>query len=166
MIFLLKEILSPIKMFFFRIKLARQGNIVMKNCVLKNVIFSKNALIEPNNRLIGSEKITIGSNFYINVGCHILGEVTIGDNVLIGPKTVIWGRDHGIKKDVIMNQQPHKNVPIFIGNDVWIGANVTILKGITIANGAVVGAGSVVTKDVPENAIVVGNPARIVKYRN
>jgi maltose O-acetyltransferase len=166
MIFLIKEFFQPLKMFFVRAKLASKGHVVMKNCVLKNVILTENALIEPNNRLIGQKTIKIGKNFHINVGCHILGDVTIGDNVLIGPKTVIWGRDHGIKKNMIMNQQGHTDAPIVIGNDVWIGANVTILKGITIADGAIVGAGSVVTKDVPEYAIVVGNPARVVKYRS
>ncbi|MBE0376693.1 hypothetical protein PPRY_a2636 [Pseudoalteromonas prydzensis ACAM 620] len=64
-----------------------------------------------------------------------------------------------------MREQPHKQLPITIGNDVWIGANVTILKGVTIASGAIVGAGSVVTKDIAENSIVVGNPARTVKQR-
>lgn len=54
---------------------------------------------------------------------------------------------------------------VVIGNDVWIGANVIILGNITIGDGAVIGAGSVVTKDVPSYAIVVGNPARIIRYR-
>jgi acetyltransferase-like isoleucine patch superfamily enzyme len=52
------------------------------------------------------------------------------------------------------------------GDRVWIGANVTILKGVTIGNDAVVGAGSVVTKDIPEKAIAVGVPAKVIKYRS
>jgi acetyltransferase-like isoleucine patch superfamily enzyme len=67
---------------------------------------------------------------------------------------------------VAMKGQTHRKAPIHIGDDVWIGANVTILKGIRIGSGAVVGAGSVVTRDVPDLAIVVGNPARIIRYRN
>ncbi|ERJ32739.1 CatB-related O-acetyltransferase [Campylobacter concisus] len=52
-----------------------------------------------------------------------------------------------------------------IGNDVWIGANSVILKGVNVADGAIVGAGAVVTKDVPEYGIVVGNPAKLLKFR-
>lgn len=58
-----------------------------------------------------------------------------------------------------------KKYAIVIENDVWIGANVTLLEGIRIGNGAIVGAGAVVSKDVPEYSIVVGNPARIIRYR-
>jgi acetyltransferase-like isoleucine patch superfamily enzyme len=64
-----------------------------------------------------------------------------------------------------IRMQEHIKQSISIGDDVWIGANVTILKGVNIANGVVIGAGSVVIKDIPEYAIVVGNPARIIKYR-
>lgn len=55
--------------------------------------------------------------------------------------------------------------PVIIGNDVWIGRNVTILQGVTIGDGAVLGTNTVVAKDIPPYAIVVGNPARIIKYR-
>jgi acetyltransferase-like isoleucine patch superfamily enzyme len=133
--------------------------------VFSRVQFIGTAYIEPYCRLIGQPKIIIGDNFYLNSGCHLLGEIYFGNNVLVGPKTVIWARDHGFNKDDLIFKQPHKSLPITIGDDVWIGANVTILKGVTIARGAVIGAGSVVTKDIPEYAIVAGNPATIVKYR-
>ena len=64
-----------------------------------------------------------------------------------------------------MNTQPYYRKPIVIGDDVWIGACAIILKGVTINNGAVIAAGAVVTKDVEPYAIVAGNPARIIKYR-
>jgi acetyltransferase-like isoleucine patch superfamily enzyme len=102
---------------------------------------------------------------YLNAGCHMLGNIKIGDDVQIGPKTVIWGRDHDISRDKLIREQGHIKRDILIGNDVWIGANATILKGVTIGNGAVIGAGSVVTKDVPEYAVVVGNPAKVIHYR-
>jgi acetyltransferase-like isoleucine patch superfamily enzyme len=65
-----------------------------------------------------------------------------------------------------MCEQPHTYKKITIEDDVWIGANVTVLKGINIGTGAVVAAGSVVTKDVPNFAIVAGNPAKVIKIRN
>lgn len=123
------------------------------------------ATIEPYCRLIGDDRIRIGKDFYMNSGCHILGNITIGDNVMIGPKSIIWGRDHGMKKGTPMNMQAHIKEDIVIGSDVWIAANVTILKGVSIGHGAVIGAGAIVIKDIPDNAVVVGNPTRILRYR-
>ena len=124
------------------------------------------AVIEPYCRLNGDPKITIGDHFYMNANCHLLGEITIGNDVQIGPQTVIWGRDHGMKKDVLIRTQPHNKKSIHIDDDVWIGAHVTILKGVHIGKGAVIGAGSVVTNDIPEYAIAVGNPVRVIRYRS
>lgn len=160
-----KSFKNKIKLFIKKQFLKRKGVVIHNNCTFGGVEFKGKAIIEPYCRLMGDPKIVIGNNFYMNAGCHILGEIIIGDDVMVGPKTVIWGRDHGILKDKLMRNQPHNKMPIVIGSDVWIGANVTILKGINIGNGAVIGAGSVVAKDVPEYAIVVGNPAKVVKYR-
>nr|WP_010383587.1 DapH/DapD/GlmU-related protein [Pseudoalteromonas rubra] len=155
------SIIQIVKRYSLRLK----GVFLYNNTVCSNVEFRGTAKIEPYCRLVGAPKISFGNNFYANAHCHFLGEITFGDDVMIGPKTVIWGRDHGIELGKPMKSQPHINAPINIGNDVWIAANVTILKGVTIGNGAVIGAGSVVTKDVPENAIAVGNPAKVIKYR-
>ena len=65
-----------------------------------------------------------------------------------------------------MTFQSRTEADIVIGNDVWIGANSVITAGVRINDGAVVAAGSVVTKEVPENAIVGGVPARVIKYRS
>lgn len=138
---------------------------IYNNTVFSGCDFLGKAIIEPYCRLSGDPKIIIGNNFYLNAYCHLLGNISFGDNVMVGPKTVIWGRDHGMVLGSPMNSQPHIKADIKIGSDVWIAANVTILKGVTIGNGAVIGAGAVVTKDIPEYAIAVGNPARVVKYR-
>lgn len=157
--------IADIYFFFRRMGLLTKGVNIGDHCAFVRVKFLGKAKIEPYCRMIGDPEIVIGDTFYMNVGCHILGNIVIGNDVQIGPKTVIWGRDHGIRRDKLIREQPHVKKTISIGNDVWIGANVTILKGVTIGDGAVVGAGSVVTKDVPSYAIVAGNPARVIKER-
>ena len=148
-----------------KLPLTFRGVHIGDHCSFIRTTFFGSAKIEPYCRMNGDPKITIGTHFYLNAGCHLLGEIRIGDDVQIGPKTVIWGRDHGISKERLIREQPHVKRPITIGNDVWIGANVTILKGVTVGDGAVIGAGTVVTKDVPPYAIVVGNPAKVIRYR-
>ncbi len=160
-----KTIPNRIRLFFQKKKLKKRGVRIHNNTVFNNVEFKGKAKIEPYCRLIGEKKIVVGHEFYANANCHFLGDITFGDHVMIGPKTIIWGRDHGISKGTPMNDQKHVSKPVVIGDDVWIGAGVIILKGVVIGNGAVVGAGSVVTKNIPENAIAVGNPARVIKFR-
>ncbi len=160
-----KNIVHAFKLRLKRLALRRKGVIIHNNVVFSGVVFRGSATVEPYCRIIGVPQITVGNNFYLNTHCHILGEITIGDNVQIGPKVVIWGQDHGINKDQLICEQVRVSLPITIGDDVWIGTHAMILKGISIGKGVVVGAGSVVTKNIPDYAIVVGNPARIVKYR-
>ena len=162
---MIRTLLSKIRSTQLRLSYSKKGIIVASNTKLANVNFCGTATISEFCRLIGDPEISIGNNFYANVDCHFLGDISIGNDVLIGPKTIIWGRDHGIKKDIPIREQPHNKEPIKIGNDVWIGAGVTILKGIEIADGAVIGAGSIVTKSIPKNAIAVGNPAKVLSYR-
>lgn len=148
-----------------RLKLRRSGVIVRNNSVVCGVEFMGPAVIEPYCRLSGDPTITIGSNFYMNAGCHVVGDVQIGDDVLLGPKVVLWSRDHGTSVGTLIRLQPRENAPITVGDDVWIAAGAIVLKGVTIGPGAVIGAGSVVTRDVPANAIAVGNPARVIGHR-
>ena len=161
-----KTFRSKIIIFIKRIALRRRGIVIHHDTVFSGVTFNGTAVIEPYCRLNGDPKIHIGDNFYLNAGCHLLGNITIGRDVMIGPKTVIWGRDHQMELGKPMKEQEHIKQDVIIGDDVWMAANVTILKGVTIGNGAVIGAGAIVTKNIPEYAIAVGNPAKVVKYRN
>lgn len=145
----------------------RQGIRLGRNMkISSNVRIGKESALEDGCRVIAEPRIVIGDHFYANAYCHMLGDITIGNDVILGPKVTIWARDHGTAKDVPMRLQPHVAAPIVIGDDVWIGASAVILKGVTIGRGAVVAAGCVVTKDVPEWAIVAGVPARIIKHRS
>lgn len=160
-----KTLKNSIRIWLEKKLLRRKGVKIFNNTVFSGCTFRGAAVIEPYCRLSGDPIINIGKNFYLNAHCHLLGNITIGDDVMIGPKTVIWARDHGISMGVPMKSQPHIKEDVVIGNDVWIAANVTILKGVKIGDGAVIGAGSVVTKNIPSYAIAVGNPARVIKYR-
>lgn len=163
---LLKSLLIPLYIFFYRILLFISKRVEIGNgCYIKSVKFSGKARIEDRCRLSGQPRIKIGNNVYVNAGCHLLGDITIGDNVIVGPQTIFWGRDHGVELGSLINKQPHINGPIIVNEDVWIGAHVTILKGVTIGQGAVVAAGAVVTKDVPNGSIVAGVPAKIIRMR-
>ena len=110
------------------------------------------------------KKIYIGNNFTGNYNLTILDirEVYIGDNVMIGPNTLISTVGHPLSP---MGRRQHLGIakPIRIGNDVWIGGNVTILPGVKIGSNVVVAAGAVVTKDVPDNTLVGGVPAGKIK---
>lgn len=106
--------------------------------------------------------ITIGKNVFINFDCTFLalGGITIEDDVLIGPKVSLITENHPL------NPEERKGLtgkPILIKKNAWIGANATILPGVTIGENAVVAAGAVVSKDVPDNTIVGGIPAKFIK---
>lgn len=112
--------------------------------------------------------ITIGQHSGINPFSVIYGTggVTIGDNTRIASHTVIVASNHNFDDPTKnIHEQGVSKKGIVIGNDVWIGAGVRILDGVTIGDHVVVGAGSVVTKDILENAIAVGVPARVIRFR-
>lgn len=110
------------------------------------------------------KNIFIGDDFTGNFNLTILDirEVYIGNNVMIGPNTLITTVGHPLSPKARRGYMA-KAAPVRIGNDVWIGGNVTILPGVTIGNNVVVAAGAVVTKDVPDNSLVGGVPARIIR---
>ena len=111
------------------------------------------------------KNLTLGKRVFINAGCTFQdqGGIVIGDDCLIGHNTVMATLNHDLAPSRRADMHP---APIIIGRNVWIGSNATILAGVTIGDNAVVAAASVVTKDVPENSIVVGSPARVIRTVN
>lgn len=110
------------------------------------------------------KNIFIGNDFTGNHNLTILDirEVYIGNHVMIGPNTLITTVGHPLSP--MGRRQYHASAqPVRIGNDVWIGGNVTILPGVTIGNNVVVAAGAVVTKDIPDNTLVGGVPAKKIR---
>jgi len=107
----------------------------------------------------------IGKNVFINFDCVFLdlGGITIEDGVLIAPKVSLLSEGHPIEPE---NRQALVPKAIHIKKNAWIGANATIMRGVTIGENAIVAAGSVVSKDVPDNTIVGGVPAKIIKQIN
>ena len=108
------------------------------------------------------KNITIGKNVFFNTGCTFQdrGGITIGDGTQIGQNVVLVTLNHGIAPEKRHITYPF---PIVIGQNVWIGANATILPGVTIGRNAIIAASAVVSKDVPENAVVAGVPAKVIK---
>lgn len=104
----------------------------------------------------------IGKNVFINFDCVFLdlGGIVIEDNVMLAPKVSLFTEAHPLEPD-----NRHALIPksIHIKKNAWIGAGATILQGVTIGENAVVAAGAVVSKDVPDNAVVGGIPAKIIK---
>ncbi|RIV41860.1 sugar O-acetyltransferase [Flagellimonas pelagia] len=108
------------------------------------------------------KNLKLGKNVFINFDCTFLdlGGITIEDQVLIGPKVSVLSEGHPIDP---AKRQSLSTAPILIKKNAWIGANSTILKGVTIGENSIVAAGSLVNKDVPDNVIVGGVPAKILK---
>jgi len=122
------------------------------------------AVIRPPFHCDYGFNIALGSGVFLNFNCVILDvvQVTIGDSTQIGPAVQIYTADH--PPDAELRRAGYEfGRPVSIGSNVWIGGGAIILPGITVGDNAIIGAGSVVTRDIPEGAIVAGNPARLMK---
>lgn len=112
--------------------------------------------------------LSIGCNSSIGRDCQLANDVTIGDDVMMAPEVIIFSVSHETSDTSMpMRLQGNKSPnPVNIDNDVWIGQRAIILPGITIGKGAIIASGAVVTKDVPDFAVVGGNPAKVIKTRS
>lgn len=114
--------------------------------------------------------VDYGTNIQMGTGCFVnfggmffdVAPITIGDDVLFGPNVQLLTPLHPIEPQV-RREKWEAARPITIGDNVWIGGGAIVLPGVTIGENAIIGAGSVVTKDIPANAIAVGNPCRMMR---
>jgi maltose O-acetyltransferase len=111
--------------------------------------------------------LEVDDNFYANHGCTILdcNKIKIGKNCLLAPHVCISAATHPIDPTLRAAGKEY-TAPVTIGDNVWIGANATICPGVTLGDNVVVGAGAVVTKDFPNNVVIGGVPAKILKKVN
>ncbi|WP_420196379.1 sugar O-acetyltransferase [Lapidilactobacillus dextrinicus] len=137
---------------------------------LERTLFGKagqNLYVNPPINVDYGCHITVGDNFYANMDCIFLdvNRVTIGNNVMVGPRVGFYTAGHPIVADIRIEDLEFGS-PIVVEDNVWIGGSTVILPGVTIGKNAIVGAGAVVTKDVPANSIVGGNPAKVIRMIN
>ena len=135
----------------------------------------KHSRVDINFHCECGKHIFIGDKVIINMNCTFLDNnyITIGNNVLIAPNVQLYTATHQVSASERFVVDWDENsgelffrtraLPITIGNDVWIGGGVIVLPGVTIGDNCVIGAGSVVTRSIPSNSLVVGNPCQVVK---
>jgi acetyltransferase-like isoleucine patch superfamily enzyme len=165
-------------------KLISRGGCIDKPCYLGARIECKLGISDGR---AGRVRVGGGSTLERDVILNAFGgEITISENVYIGPFVVIYGHggvqiganslvsmhcrilssNHTIPSaKILIRSQPDIRLATYIGADVWLGAGVTILGGVTIGDGCIIGAGSVVSRNLPPYSIAVGVPARVVGSR-
>lgn len=128
------------------------------NKLFKDV--GKNFTLQTPLQGVRFNNVRIGDNVSVMSNCLMMsaGGIMLEDNVLIAANVQLISNNHDLEKRSIITCKP-----VHIKKNCWIGAGSTILPGVTVGENSVVGAGAVVTKDVPDNVIVVGNPAKIIR---
>lgn len=129
-------------------------------------VFLRDTIIESGY----GGSLLVGAEAYIHPRCQFnahKANIRIGSGVMVAANCVFYPHNHGLSPDRPIREQPlQTNGDIVVGDEAWLGTGVIVLGGVTIGEGAVVGAGAVVTGDIPDGAIAVGVPARVVKMRS
>lgn len=178
--YILKCLLRHLTKLKLNIKYRNKKSRVSSAAVSGDIVLGKGVVI--GKRSIIGPRVKIGDYSYLNTQfgqSYIDSDVTIGKYCSIAPNVcialgnhaisfvttspILYDKKRGFVKSGKENKGNEKNT--IIGNDVWIGANANVKKGVYIGNGAIVAMNSVVTKNVPDYAVVAGNPARVIKYR-
>jgi maltose O-acetyltransferase len=137
-----------------------------RQAILQQLVgqIGENSVIDPPFYCPYGQNIYIGDHVYLNVSCTILdcNQVRIGDHVMIGPAVQVYTAAHDIQAESrIQGWEVAK--PVTIEDNVWIGGGAIILPGVKVERNSVVGAGAVVTRNVPANTVVAGNPAKVIR---
>lgn len=121
----------------------------------------KSSFLTPPFQVDCANRLFLGNNVFANHGLTVmsLGTITIDDGVMMGPEVALLTVNHEPK-----NIRVVKTGEIHLKKNAWLGARVTVLPGVTIGENAIVGSGAIVTKDIPDNTIAVGNPARVIRH--
>lgn len=145
---------------------SNEEEVEFRNHILHKIFGScgEKIFIKPPFHCDYGYNIHLGENFFANFDCVLLdaAQIHIGKNCFMGPKVCIYAVGHPMDVET-RNSGIALPAEVHIGNNVWIGGGTSILPGVNIGDNVVIGAASVVTKNVPENAVVVGNPARVIK---
>ncbi len=151
---------------FYEFNQTKSSETDKRKALLNELLMSKadNFVVEPPFFCDYGFNIKVGKNVFFNFNCIVLDvcEVKIGDNVLFGPNVQIYTATHPLDtKQRIALQEYAK--PIEIADNCWIGGGAIILPGVKIGRNSIIGSGAVVTKDIPDNVVAAGNPAKIIK---
>ena len=137
-----------------------------RRAILQQVLgqIGQDSIIEPPFHCVYGQNIYLGDHVFLNFLCTILdcNEVHIGHHVMIGPGVQIYTAAHLLQAEPRI-QGLEEAKPIVIEDRVWIGGSAILLPGVRIGRNAVVGAGAVVSRNVPANTVVAGNPARVIR---
>jgi acetyltransferase-like isoleucine patch superfamily enzyme len=140
-------------------------------CKRKFKAFADDAEFRPGAYAVACSSISIGRKVVVRPGCMLMatsnsgGEITIEDEVLLGPGVQIYTNNHRFDDPTRpVKQQGHfPDAPVVLKRGCWVAANAIVLAGVTVGENAVVGAGSVVTRDVPRGVVVAGSPAKAIR---
>ena len=138
----------------------------------RRITLGRGVAISPTASFANAEHISLGDGSHVGTHCYLwagrttVGKIEIGRHLLLGPNVFITASSYRFNSGSPVTQQPMKEAPVIVGDDVWIGANAVVLPGCTIGDGAIIAAGAIVRENVPAGAIMAGAPAKQVGIRN